>query len=305
MRIAAVALSHARFLYRVFRKRAKRIWSAVWLIALTLRNLVSRASVLGDGPALVSLTSYGSRVRTVAYTVESIAAGTTRPARLILWLDDAETYRERPRSLRRLENRGLEVLFSENYGPHTKYFPSLPLVDQGSRRLVTADDDLLYPRDWLAGLIRAAEQYPDVVNCYRASVLALANSAVAPYANWPQCHTTEPSLTHFATGVSGIIYPPAMVSALLAAGTEFVEHCPRADDIWLHWIELRAGVPVRQLANRAVHFPFIPRTQQQTLVSENVAAGGNDRSLAGLYKPADIAVLREAGATDVSAATSS
>ena len=36
------------------------------------------------------------------------------------------------------------------------------------------------------------------------------------------------------------------------------------------------------------HFPYIPGTQAQTLVQENVDGGGNDRLLAGLYEVADV-----------------
>ncbi len=74
---------------------------------------------------MVSLTSYGTRIGRVAYAIESIAAGTARPRRLVLWLDDPTRFAARPAALRRLERRGLEVRLTENLGPHTKYFPSL------------------------------------------------------------------------------------------------------------------------------------------------------------------------------------
>ena len=51
----------------------------------------------------------------------------------------------RPESLRRLERRGLEVRLTQNYGPHTKYYPSLADAIADGLPLVTADDDILYP----------------------------------------------------------------------------------------------------------------------------------------------------------------
>jgi len=293
------AVQPLRAAYRRVRKAAKRASSHVGLALLRLRNRFSTAPVLGDAPAMVSLTSYGSRIDTVAYTIESIAAGTVRPQRLVLWLDDPQRFAERPAALRRLERRGLEVRLTENRGPHTKYFPSLGLALADGLPLVTADDDILYPPGWLAGLVAAGREHPEVVNCYRASVIALRDGAVAPYVTWPRCKDVKTSAAHFATGVSGVRYPTTMLEALSEHGDEFAHRSPKADDIWLHWVALRAGIGVRQVSPRAVHFPYLPGTQEETLVSGNIGLGANDRYVAGLYEPGDVAALANAGAPRV------
>jgi hypothetical protein len=285
--------------YRRARKVAKRASSHAGLLFLRLANRVSTSPVLGDAPAVVSLTSYGNRIDTVAYTIESIAAGAVRPRRLVLWLDDAQRFAARPAALRRLERRGLEVRLTDNLGPHTKYFPALELAISAGLPLVTADDDILYPRAWLAGLVAAGREHPDVVNCYRGSVMALRAGAVAPYSDWPRCKDVTTSAAHFATGVSGVRYPEAMLTALSERGTAFVDRCARADDIWLHWVALQAGIGVRQVGPRARHFPYVPGTQEDGLLAENVGQGANDRYVAGLYGPEDVAKLAAAGAPEV------
>jgi hypothetical protein len=277
--------------YRFLRKKLKRGWSHLWLAGLRVRNRMSSAPVQGAVPVLVSLTSYGTRVDTVAYAIESIAAGRARPARLILWLDDRARYDARPAALRRLEARGLEVRLTEDWGSHKKYFPALPVALGEGLALATADDDTLYPRSWLARLGRAAQRSPGEVLCYRANVVRTDGDRLAPYASWPRCRDTTASPARFATGVSGVWYPPAMLQALQDRGTDFVRWAARADDIWLHWVALRAGIPVRQVSPTPRHFPYIPGTQTATLVQENVEGGGNDRLLAGLYAPSDIAAL--------------
>ncbi len=296
---SAPEASTLRKAYRRARKVAKRAASHVSLLVLRLRNRFSRDSVIGEAPAVVSLTSYGTRIDTVAYTIESIAAGTVRPRLLVLWLDDQQRFQSRPAALRRLERRGLEVRLSENLGPHTKYFPALGLALEAGLPLVTADDDLLYPAGWLAGLVAAGRDHPEVVNCYRASVVALRGGHVAPYAAWPRCRDESVSAANFATGVSGVRYPVSMLAALAERGTEFVDRCARADDIWLHWVALRAGIEIRQVDRRARHFPLIPGTQKETLLAENVGHGANDRYVSGLYEPEDIARLAAAGAPEV------
>lgn len=296
---SAAGVSPLRAAYRRVRKIAKRTSSHVAMMLLKAQNRFSRTPVVGDGAAMVSLTSYGTRLDVVAYTIESIAAGQVRPRRFVLWIQEPDLYEARSASLRRLERRGLEVRLTDMLGPHTKYFPSLPLALADQLPLITADDDTIYPRSWLAGLLVAGRDHPDAVNCYRASVVALRQGVIAPYASWPRCNDAAPSPTHFATGVSGIRYPLTMLAALADKGTEFVDRCPRADDIWLHWVALRSGIPVRQISARARHFPYLPGTQETTLVKENVGQGANDRYIAGLYEPRDVAVLAEAGAPTV------
>lgn len=296
--MSRLRLEPARRSYRFLRKRAKRTWSHVWLAGLRVRNRVARSSVRGDVPVVVSLTSYGARVATVAYAIESIAAGRARPQRLILWLDEPRHFNSRPAAVRRLEARGLEVRLTENWGPHKKYFPALGLALDDDLAVATADDDTLYPRSWLARLWATAQHAPGEILCYRANVVRTDGDRLAPYAAWPRCRDTVASAARFATGVSGVWYPPAMLRALQLRGTEFVQRAPRADDIWLHWVALRSGIPVRQLRPRPQHFPYIPGTQAETLVQENVDGGGNDRLLASLYAVDDVATLARAVAEE-------
>ncbi len=273
------------------RKRADRLYSRAWYAGLRAANRWSRRPVTGAAPVTVSLTSYGARVDAVAYTVESIAWGRVRPRRIVLWLDEVDRIADPPPALRRLMARGLEVLPTDNLGPHKKYYP-LVVSTTTDEPFVTADDDVLYPRYWLDRLVRAGREQPGMVNCYRASDVLLGPDGLAPYDDWPRCTHTRPGRTVFATGVAGIWYPAAMTAALRAAGDGFRHTAPMADDIWLHHVALRAGVRIRQIHRRPRHFWAIPGSQAVSLMADNVQGGRNDRYLAALYTPDDVAALR-------------
>src|SRR5215813_3728761 len=180
--------------------------------------------------AVVSVTSYGKRLRTVHLTLESIAAGSVRPSRLILWVDTEEAFSNPSKELKRLIERGLELRLSENFGPHTKYYPYLLETESFACPLVTADDDQLYPNWWLEGLLRSYQQDSASVSCYRAHRVEMANDAMAPYESWKPCRSIMPSCLHFATGVSGVLYPPFFLKHLKGAGREFLNLCPKQDD---------------------------------------------------------------------------
>lgn len=260
------------------------------MVALALSNVMSRRPAVAAGGPVVSLTSYGKRARTVGFTLESIAQGTLLPSRLLLWLDEPELIARLPASVRRLQARGLEVLPCENYGPHKKYYPYVAAQTTLDAPLVTADDDVLYPRDWLASLMAAHQREPELVHCYRARVMALSGSELLPYASWPDCSTTAPSHRHFSVGLAGVLFPAHVQRELQHSGASFTSSCPRTDDIWLNLHAQRAGARVRQLRARPQHFMLLPGTQSVALLHSNVQTG-NDAALRKLYDAEQLARL--------------
>lgn len=250
---------------------------------LRLSNRYSRRSILGDGPP-ISLTSHGSRVAGAFATVESIGLGRVRPREIALWLNSAEEIATLSPALRRLQRRGLTVAQAENFGPHTKYFPYVRDRWDGSSPLVTADDDLVYPAGWLARLVAAAADRPDAVNAHRAHHVEVdADGALLPYSQWTACRSDRPAVRTFGTGLSGVWYPPVMLRRLRERGTAFTEVCPRADDIWLHFVAVADGIPVRQIRTKSRHFPVLRGSQMSKLQADNVGQSGNDRQITATY----------------------
>jgi hypothetical protein len=174
----------------VTRRIARAVTVRVWVRWLSLINRYARSRVCQAQGPVVSLTTHGDRVFTVHLTIESIGRGELRPSRLILWLDEAATFSNLPAALRRLQQRGLEVKLSKNYGPHTKYYPYVESEKGITQPLVTADDDILYPSYWLNKLVGALREFPDSVNCYRARVVTVKEGEVVPFAEWKICTST-------------------------------------------------------------------------------------------------------------------
>lgn len=286
MSLDAILLRARLFLYRQDSKRTKLI-----VRSLERQSLRRKNPVTGSGNAIVSLTSYGKRLETVYLTIESIASGIVRPSRLILWLDDEGAFTNLTPQLRNLQERGLEVRLTQNFGPHTKYFPYVESASHFERPLVIADDDVIYHRSWLAGLLKAHERDCNVIWCYRAHELKVSGNQVAPYLEWTPCTSSIPSMSHFATGVSGCIFPPRFLTHLRRAGREFRACCPKADDIWLHVNAVRAGIKTQQIYGFQLNFPFLPGTQEGGLHHANVGAMQNDAQISKTYTSGDIAAL--------------
>jgi hypothetical protein len=266
--------------------------SRLILNRLERHNQTASTPVTAPGGPVVSLTTYGKRIDTVYLTLESIARGSLLPSRLILWMNEVDSYEQRPGSLRRLEARGLEIMLTENFGPHKKYYPYIALSGVLDTPLATADDDTIYPVNWLKRLKESYDADPAVVSCYRAHVVRFDGKKLAPYKCWPWCRSTTPSFLNFSTGVSGTIYPPELLRQLKASGDGFKDICPRADDVWLHVHALRGGFKIKQLKPWAQSFLALPGTQEMALFLDNVHGAQNDLQIQKTYTEADIELLR-------------
>lgn len=282
----------ARFLLRLPGRIVKRAFTELKVKRLKAINKHSEAPVTCPGGPVVSLTSYGERIDTTFLAIESIAQGSLLPSEMILWLDEEARYESLPITLVRLKKRGLTVRLCKNYGPHKKYYPYVDLRNEFDGPMATADDDILYPKNWLSTLAQAFHTDPNVVSGYRARVISLEGGRIAPYMKWTLCSSTKPSWRHLLNGSSGVIYPPRMLSALKSAGSEFEQCCPKADDVWLHATALRTGFKIRQIGAHAIHFPMIPGSQEQALYFEN-ADSGNDIQIAKTYSEWELQRLAE------------
>ncbi|AND17386.1 glycosyltransferase [Rathayibacter tritici] len=274
------------------------------LLLLSLANRFSRRSAVDPaGEVVVTMTTHGERLQRVHVALESIARGQARPARLVLWLDDPALHADLPAPLRRLRRRGVEIRLVDGYRVHTKYYPHLLSGRAGERDLVTSDDDIVYPRTWLRGLLDARSRYPrETVLCYRAHRVGVVDGAVAPYTSWTPVADTLAATDVFGTSVSGQLLPSALLGEIAAHGDAFREIAPDADDIWLHVRAVDAGYRIAQIEPRAQLFPFVPRTQQSGLYLVNYWDGGNDRQVRAAYTPEVTAVIAaDAAAREVGA----
>ncbi|WP_047241265.1 hypothetical protein [Corynebacterium epidermidicanis] len=264
------------------------------IIPLYVGNRIKHTRIPSSGPVVISLTSHGKRLEKVYLTLESIARGYMK-APIVLWLDEEDFHSEYPETLQRLIKRGLQVRCSDgHYGPHTKYWGQFREVVGTDTRVVTIDDDMIYPEWFLQNLLFIGDLRSDVIHAYRAHRIELRDGRMMPYAKWSAANTCDASFLHFATGVSGVMYPPAFISYVVEQGDVFQQLTPRADDVWLHACALRSGHPIRQVYAQPRHFAVIPTTQIGALVVGNTLMGGNDEQIRKVYHPEDLEKLVEA-----------
>lgn len=268
-----------------------RVLGRARTLRLDAGNRLSSARMLDARGPVVSLTTHSGRIDRAHYAIESIARGTLKPSRIVLWLTEDAAFARLPAALRRLEARGVEIRPAEELGPHSKYFPYLESTDAFDGPLVTADDDAFYPSDWLRDLMEAHSAGPQQIHCHRARRMGLDSRGLLPYNEWPVAGDDRPSPFNFILGVGGVIYPPAFLACLKRAGRAFLECCPTADDIWLTVNAIRAGFEVRQLRKEALQPEVVPGTQGSARFHVNFQ-GANQEQLRRTFTPDDLALLR-------------
>ena len=144
-------------LSRKIERGFKRLYRPYLMWRLKKTNLTSSQSILEPTGPVVTLTTFDKRIDSVFYAIESIAAGKVLPSRLTLWLEHELMADALPDSLQRLQARGLEILGTEDLGPHKKYYPEIQNERDEDRPFVTADDDTLYPVYWLQKLVESLQ----------------------------------------------------------------------------------------------------------------------------------------------------
>ncbi len=273
------------------RRVLRELLGLVDLISLIWINRYGTSLVVEPGGAVVSLTTHGQRGQIVYIAIESIGRGKVRPSRLILWIDEVEFYDNLPPTLHRLRKRGLEIKLCENYRAHKKYYPYVESQEFFDLPLVTADDDILYPRYWLKNMVAANATHPDVVNCYFAGNIQFDGISEKMIMDGKSCHSMEASFCHHPIGLAGILHPPSFLMVLKRAGLAFQGCCPRNCDMWFHVLALRSEHRIRQIVPRPPYFAFqsIPGSQKTAMRGQTM-----DAAVAATYKESDLRLLRTA-----------
>ena len=135
------------------------------------------------GKAIVSLTSYGERLRKclVDNTIRTILNQTIKPFKIVLCLfnEDVKYCSEYLRTL--IANKNIELLVcNEDIGPHKKYYHTM--MKYRNNPIILLDDDILYTNDVIESLLINYIKYPNCINSRRCHNITFNNDGtIKPY----------------------------------------------------------------------------------------------------------------------------
>ena len=207
--------------------------------------------VRDENSIIVSLTSFPDRMEDIHYGLYSLLTQNLKPHKVILWLgEDKFPNKEKdlPKEVLDLMDNGLTVEWCRDIRSYTKIIPTLRKYPD--YYIVTADDDIFYPSDWLEQLWDMHEKYPKCVIASRARKVIIKNNEVTNYNDWPLATKSgEPSFLNFLTGVGGVLYFPNAFTKIVLDEELFMKLSPFGDDIWLWAMLVISNVRIKLIEN--------------------------------------------------------
>ena len=238
------------WLHKAYRSAKHPGEKAVQEVRIAALRLPARRPTPPTGRAelIVSLTSFPARIGHAWIPIERVLRGDHPPDLTVLVLAEEEfPDRDLPEHIRRLQRRGLEVLWTpRNTGPYKKLVPTRLAYPDAT--IVAVDDDAWYEPWMLSRLVAESRRHPGAVIGHRGRVIERDADGLTDYRYWVPADPATPSERVLLTGVGGILYPPGVLPVDLLADLDLaLELAPTGDDIWCWALEQVSHTPVRCL----------------------------------------------------------
>lgn len=252
-----------------------------------IENLVEEnySAVREVNDLIVSLTSYPARISTVHLTVKSLLSQTKPANKIILWLADSQfPKREKslPAELLKLVSIKFEIRWCDDIRSYKKLIPTLELYPDSY--VITADDDIVYPRDMISCLWNEHTKFDNTVICHRGYKVEINEDKVLPYSEWKMNFHSDPSCLIFPTGVAGVLYPPHCLHENVMNREEFMSLAPHGDDIWFWANAILNGTNICLAEKNISKLNLIDGTQETAMWHDNLTSGRNDVQIDAVLK---------------------
>ncbi len=234
----------------------KSYWNIIYKINKVLVNVFYPITIrfkLNNGidqnsDAVISLTTYPARVKTVWVTIASLLNQTYKPAKVLLYLSKEQFPNEMhdlPGKLTGLQKKGLDIIFVDgDIKPHKKYYYAFK--DYNDKLVMTADDDIFYPENTLETLVASAKEHPNAVICSRSHRISFTKEDgeknFAPYNSWKNDTTEEPDILSIPVGCNGVLYRPSLFDEEIYSKEHMEKTSLYTDDLWLKIMEVRNDI---------------------------------------------------------------
>ena len=204
------------------------IFTSSYLALQPTASLVNKDKKYVD--VVVSLTSIPSRINSIHLVIRSLLKQTLRPKKIVLWVHK-DLEKQLPKRLQKLRSDLFEIKPTEGHSSHRKLVHSLKAYPKTP--IVTCDDDLLYPKDWLEKLWQCAAKHPDKIIANQTRYIRYQeNGTVKPYKQWTYPSRIEDPMAIIAIGAGGVWYPVDALNKAVTDQALYMRLAPKADDLW-------------------------------------------------------------------------
>jgi len=243
---------------------------------------------------IISLTSYGSRIAELRYTLFSLINQSVRPSQIIvnIALNDKHLVTD---DLLSLETYGVIFKYCEDIRSFKKLIPVME--EYRDKCIITVDDDMYYDADFLKSLWEKHIQKPNMIVAHNIYEITFTDNKLNTYSLWPHSIITKKiSYKNFFVGCGGVLYPPNSLYKDYNCKQLFQQLTPIADDIWFYFMAYMNGTKITQPDKPKIRFHYINPyreygvTEGKTLTQENVGLCKNDEQFMNVLNYYNISV---------------
>lgn len=222
---------------------------------------------------IVTLTSFPERLYNLHYTLYSLLTQSFKPDEVVLWLSVDEfpnKEKDIPNNVLNFKNNGLTIKWCDDIKSYKKLIPALNECPNDI--LVTADDDIFYPTDWLKNLYEDHLDYPNEIICCRCHKVVLnSDNTFAPFNEWDHIYEAwDPSYLVFSTSGAGALYPPNSLFCDVTNVELFQKLCYWNDDMWF-WAMSVLNKTKTRLIEETLNFPpYVNPAKDAGITNEKV-----------------------------------
>lgn len=235
---------------------------------------------------IISLTTYSKRIEEVYLVIESIFNQTLKADKILLWLDEVEFNEETiPNILKNQRKRGLEIRYCENIKSYKKLIPTLK--EYQNEIIITIDDDVIYPINFIEKMYKIHKKFPEVVLCNIGREIPIGDNKVElEYKNWKYSENIMKSKKNIVPiGAGGVLYPPRCFYKDIIDKEKFQKLAPLADDIWFKAMTLKNDVKsmvINEINEYLEEIIILEKGQDIALYRKNIIE--NDKQIKEVFK---------------------
>ncbi|NAY90380.1 zinc-binding alcohol dehydrogenase [Muricauda sp. JGD-17] len=225
-------------------------------------------------PVIVSLASIPSRLDVVHLTIRSILDQDVLPEKIFLWLhEDLRT--KIPKKLSSLIGDIFEIKYTKYSSSHRKLVEPLKLFPK--KIIITCDDDMMYPKDWLPKLHESHLKNPNCVVANQTRCISYSESGdLLSYNQWlSKSKSCKNPWATLPIGAGGTLYPPGVMNEQVFDQQLFLRLAPKADDLWFKAMTLLTETLSKQAKSSKKEPIPILGSQKTSLKKTNIKEDKN------------------------------
>lgn len=236
---------------------------------------------LNDIPVVVSLTTIRSRLPKLHHVLRSLAGQDVKPEKIYLvvsreprYLDEGVSADDLPEKVAAMVDAGVvSMIEAPNDGPYRKLLPVLRMYWGTDMFIATADDDSVYPVDWLSSMLRARKKAPDAVVAHAGRAMSVQAGQFIDYKKWRKFPVPPESygeldpryhpLFTLPIGKDGVLYHSGSLGHPDIVD-ELRHVAPLQDDLAFKAASMMMNIPVRLVAEQGIEVEAVGSLKTET-----------------------------------------